>query len=98
MFPKFPAVPLTVVIPVYNREGIVLRTLESLDRQTCRDFRVVLVDNASTDRTREVLEQWGRRTDLEVEIICENRPGAAAARAAGLKICKIGRASCRERV
>lgn len=87
MFPKFPAVPLTVVIPVYNREGIVLRTLESLDRQTCRDFRVVLVDNASTDRTREVLEQWGRRTDLEVEIICENRPGAAAARAAGLKIC-----------
>lgn len=87
MFSKFTAVPLTVVIPIYNREGIVLRTLESLDRQTCRDFRVVLVDNASTDNTREVLEQWGRRTALEVEIICENRAGAAAARAAGLKIC-----------
>lgn len=87
MFSQFPAVPLTVVIPVYNREGIVLRTLESLDSQTCRDFRVVLVDNASTDRTSEVLEQWRRRTSLEVEIISENRPGAAAARAAGLKIC-----------
>lgn len=87
MFSQFPAVPVTVVIPVYNREGIVLRTLESLDRQSCRNFRVVLVDNASTDGTREVLEQWRRRTDLEVEIISENHPGAAAARAAGMRIC-----------
>lgn len=49
---------LTIVIPVYNRAGIVGRTLESVQRQTLRPLRVVLVDNNSTDATPEVLRAW----------------------------------------
>lgn len=84
---QYPSHPVTVVIPVYNRAGIVRRVLESLDAQSCRDFGVVLVDNASTDGTRAVLEEWSRQTSLTVRIASESRRGAAAARQTGLGLC-----------
>lgn len=79
---------LTIVIPVYNRAGIVGRTLESVQRQTLRPLRVVLVDNNSTDATPEVLRAWKEHAEgpgLEIILIDESRAGAAAARARGLR-------------
>ena len=42
-------IQLTVIIPVYNRASLVKRTLESVEQQTLRPLRVILVDNNSTD-------------------------------------------------
>lgn len=77
---------ITIVIPVHNRARIVGRTLKSVREQTLRPLRVILVDNGSTDDTHDVLEQWRCETegDLDVSIITETVPGAAAARNAGL--------------
>lgn len=80
---------ITVVVPVYNRAGIVERTLDSLAEQTLRPLRLVLVDNGSTDATPEVLGRWAdsrRAPGLEIEIGSELRRGAAAARARGLSM------------
>lgn len=76
---------ITVVIPVRNRAELVGRTLDSLAAQTLAPDKVILVDNNSTDATRQVLEQWaaGRRN---VEVIGCATPGAAAARNAGLAL------------
>lgn len=78
---------LTVVIPVYNRAEIVGRTLRSVESQTLRPLRVVLVDNGSTDGTVEVLRRWRERVsapDFTVDVVSEPSAGAAAARNAGL--------------
>ncbi len=78
---------LSVVIPVYNRAGIVSRTLDSVSAQTLRPLRVILVDNNSTDGSVTVLDEWRRREsapNFAVDIIAEKEPGAAAARNAGL--------------
>ena len=78
---------LTIVIPVYNRAGIVERTLASVAAQTLRPLSVVLVDNNSTDNTLAVLQRWAEANsapDFAVEVITEPRPGAANARNAGL--------------
>lgn len=71
---------ITVVIPVYNREALVVRTLEALSRQTSNDFCVILVDNCSTDGTLAILQQWAEKQDFSVNVIQESRRGAAAAR------------------
>lgn len=51
---------LTVVIPAYNAETKIDRSLESVARLAARrsDVEVVIVDDCSTDRTREVVARW----------------------------------------
>ncbi|MCC8113479.1 MAG: glycosyltransferase family 2 protein [Bacteroidales bacterium] len=78
---------LTIVIPAHNREHLIERTLQSVAAQTYRPMRVVLVDNGSTDGTLAVMRQWAEEQQAEgfsVEVIEEPRPGACAARNAGL--------------
>ena len=78
---------LTIVIPVYNRAGIVGRTLESIEAQSWRPLNVVLVDNGSTDGTYGVLSRWKdscKASGINVTLVKEPIPGAAAARNRGL--------------
>lgn len=44
---------LTVFTPTYNRKHTIIRTYESLLRQTCKDFCWLIIDDGSTDNTRE---------------------------------------------
>ena len=75
---------ITVVIPVYNRARVVGRTLESLDAQSWQDFRVILVDNNSTDGTIDILRCWADNHPGRATLLTEGRRGAAAARQRGL--------------
>lgn len=78
---------MTIVIPVRNRAQQVSATLGSILAQTYRPLHVVLVDNASTDATVSVLEAWKRENEeagLKIDVLCESKPGASAARNRGL--------------
>jgi glycosyltransferase involved in cell wall biosynthesis len=46
--------PLTIGLPVYNGERYLAQALAGIRAQTLTDFRVVIADNASTDRTEEI--------------------------------------------
>lgn len=78
---------ISIVVPVFNRAEIVGDTLASLASQTLRPLEVILVDNASTDATAEVLRHWqaGQASSgIDVAVTTCTIPGAAAARNAGL--------------
>ena len=47
---------VTIVIPNYNGKHFMKPCLESLDRQTCKDFEIIVVDNASSDGSIEYME------------------------------------------
>ncbi|MBI2925098.1 MAG: glycosyltransferase family 2 protein [Verrucomicrobia bacterium] len=49
---------LTTVIPVFNGERYLLATLHCMAQQTRRPDRLVILDNCSTDRTREIVESF----------------------------------------
>ena len=49
---------VSVVIPMYNSARYVSQTLESLLRQTLKDFEVIIVDDCSTDNSVEVVESF----------------------------------------
>lgn len=48
---------VTVVIPIFNKVELTVGCLESLANETPEDYEVVIVDNASTDGTRDLLGQ-----------------------------------------
>ena len=52
---------LTVFTPTYNRKHTLTRTYESLCRQTSDDFEWLIIDDGSTDGTREWVEGLGQR-------------------------------------
>ncbi len=81
---------VTVIVPVFNRPVLVKRCLESLKAQTWRPLNVIVVDNASTDNTLEVLAHWKKVNEEEefnIELLNENQKGAAFARQKGLEHC-----------
>lgn len=51
-------IQLTVFTPTYNREDLLTRCYESMKRQTNRDFIWMIIDDGSTDGTKELVEQW----------------------------------------
>lgn len=49
---------ITVFTPTYNRVNCLRRGYESLLRQTCKDFLWMIIDDGSTDNTKQVVEEW----------------------------------------
>jgi glycosyltransferase involved in cell wall biosynthesis len=70
---------ISVVIPARNEEELLPGCLSALRRQEADEFEIVVVDSASTDRTREVAQSFGAR------VIRLNEPGVARARQAGFE-------------
>lgn len=51
-------IPLTVFTPAYNRADLLPRCYESMLRQTNHDFIWMIIDDGSTDNTRQLVQQW----------------------------------------
>lgn len=58
---------VTVFTPTYNRAELLKRGYAALKRQTCKDFLWLIIDDGSTDNTRNVVEQW-QQAEKEFEI------------------------------
>lgn len=82
---------MSIVVPVYNREALLERSLDSLYAQTWRPIHVIVVDNASSDLSASKARQWGERHSGEgfsFELLSDSRHGAAYARQTGLEAVK----------
>lgn len=68
-----------IIIPAHNEEGNLPFTLDSLQQQSCKDFKVVVVNDGSTDRTAEMIRKY-KETDSRFETInlqkSEHQPGS----------------------
>jgi glycosyltransferase involved in cell wall biosynthesis len=72
---------VSVIIPTYNRASYVTEAINSVLAQTYTDYEVIIVDDGSTDRTREVIAHF---RDL-IRYIYQDNQGLAAARNTGIK-------------
>lgn len=72
---------VSVVIATYNRDKFITKTLDSIIGQSFCDFEIILVDDGSTDNTREVLAPYESR----IHYIHQSNRGPAAARNVGVE-------------
>ncbi|MGB3238298.1 MAG: glycosyltransferase [Geitlerinemataceae cyanobacterium] len=73
---------VSVIIPAYNGDRFIAETVETVLHQTYRNFEIVIVDDGSIDRTKEVLEPYNDR----IRYIYQQNQGVAAARNRGLEL------------
>lgn len=75
----------SIVIPLYNRPREIDELLESLSRQSCNDFDVVVVEDGSSVRGEEECARWAKRLPLRYDYIPNQGP--AGARNHGANLC-----------
>lgn len=70
---------VSVIIPAYNAERFIAKTLESVINQTYKNIEVLVVDDGSSDRTAEIVIQIVH-VDSRVRLLYQPNSGVAAAR------------------
>jgi glycosyltransferase involved in cell wall biosynthesis len=71
---------ISVVIPTYNNAAYITQALDSVFAQSFDDYEVIVVDDGSTDDTRDVLKRYGSR----LHYVFQKNQGLAVARNTGL--------------
>lgn len=74
---------LSVVIPVYNAENFIRRTLESVLSQSYAVHEIICVDDGSTDGSADILKEYVDR-DERIKVLRKDNGGSTSARKAGV--------------
>ena len=77
---------ITVVIPVYNVEKYLKKCVDSVEKQTYKNFEVILVDDGSTDSSGELCDALAKEND-NIRVIHQENKGLGGARNTGIKSC-----------
>lgn len=72
---------ISIIIPTYNREKTITEAIKSILNQTYQDFELLIIDDGSTDRTRELVEAI---KDSRVKYLYQENQGACVARNYGI--------------
>ena len=76
---------VSVIVPIYCVEEYICQCIDSVLSQTFNDFELILVDDASPDRSSEIIKE-AAEADARIKLIEKKaNEGAAAARNVGLK-------------
>jgi glycosyltransferase involved in cell wall biosynthesis len=87
--PEFSEHLVSVIVPVFNREELVQRALDSVAAQTYRPVELIVVDDGSCDQTPRITAEWmnaNERADFRCRLLRQANAGPAAARNAGVQI------------
>lgn len=73
---------LSVIVPTYNHAQFLGEAVQSVLDQTYQDYEIIIVDDGSTDNTREVLERF---CDPRIRYVYQENRGLGAARNTGIR-------------
>ncbi len=74
---------LSIVVPVYNVDKYLTKCLESLINQTFENFEVICINDGSTDKSLEILNEFQKK-DNRIKVFSQLNSGLGAARNAGM--------------
>jgi hypothetical protein len=72
---------VSVIIPTYNRTRYLSKAIDSVLSQTYKDYEIIVVDDGSTDNTKEVLQKYMGK----IKYLYQENKGIAAARNFGIR-------------
>lgn len=73
---------ISIIIPTYNRSALIKETVNSVLGQTSSDFEILVIDDGSTDNTKQVINEI---KDNRIKYFHKNNGGVSSARNLGIK-------------
>lgn len=76
---------VSIIIPVYNVEEFIFKTVKSVMNQDYKDIEIILVDDGSPDNSAKIIDELAKRDD---RIVCVHKDngGVSSARNVGLRM------------
>lgn len=79
-------VEITFVVPAYNVENTIERTIESILFQTDEHYKVIIVNDGSTDATEQISQRYAEKYPQKISYIYQNNRGLGGARNHGMEL------------
>lgn len=76
---------VSIIIPIFNVEKYVHKTIDSVTTQTEKDIEIILVDDGSTDGSGKICDEYALK-DERIRVIHKTNEGLSSARNAGIKV------------
>ena len=78
----------SIILPVYNSERYLNRTITSVLQQTMADFELIAIDDCSTDQSVAILKRWAEKDSRICVVSLPKNQGVAGVRNEGIKLAK----------
>ena len=78
---------ISIIIPVYNSENTINRCIDSLLKQTYKNFEIIVINDGSTDKTLKIINDYQKKHN-NIFVYSQKNSGAGEARNNGLKKAK----------
>lgn len=78
---------VSVIIPIYNTETFIARSLQSVINQTYKNLEILVVNDGSCDRGPEIVKEFAEK-DHRIRLLWQDNAGVAAARNLGIQHAK----------
>lgn len=75
---------VSIIVPVYNVEKYLMKCLESLVNQTLEDIEIIVVNDGSTDNSKEILKDYQKRYPEKIKYLEKENGGLSDARNFGM--------------
>jgi glycosyltransferase involved in cell wall biosynthesis len=79
---------ISVLMPVFNAEAFLAAAIDSVLSQTFGDFEFLILDDASSDGSRDILADYQRRDSRIKVLLSERNKGIAETLNEGIKVCR----------
>lgn len=76
---------VSVIIPAYNAENFIRKSLDSVVNQVYKNLEIIIVDDASTDNTKKIIKEYADKDDRIIPFYQSKNKGVSRARNIGLK-------------
>ena len=76
---------VSVIIPAYNAENFIRKSLDSVVNQVYKNLEIIVVDDASTDSTKKIIKEYADKDDRIIPFYQASNKGVSSARNIGLK-------------
>src|SRR5665648_542876 len=76
---------VSIITPAHNSASYIADTIESVISQTYQNWELIIIDDYSTDNSRDIIIEYSKKDKRIVPIFLETNLGAAQARNSGLK-------------